>query len=223
MQLKGVILDVDGTLVDSNNAHAWAWVEAFERHGLGVSFEQVRPLIGMGADHLVPSLAPVSEEEQKALGEEQSRIFRQKYLHRLRAFPKTRELLQRLRSDGLRLVVASSAKEEVLGPLLDIAGASDLLDSSTGADGKNSKPEPDIVAAALDELKLSPQQVVMLGDTPYDIEAAGKVGVKVIALRCGGFSEQDLSQAVAIYQDPEDLLNHLGQSVFRPAQAARRI
>lgn len=213
--LKGVILDVDGTLVDSNEAHVQAWVKALNRGGYDVPAEQVRPLIGMGSDNLLPTLIRVEKEtpEGEKLSEYWKEIFESQYLPHLKAFPKTKELLERLKADGYKLAVASSAEKEMLKKLLEIAGADNLIEDETSADdAKNSKPDPDIVQAALDKLNLKPEQVLMLGDTPYDIEAAGKIGVKVIALRCGGWNDHGLKVALAIYDDPADLLAHLDNS-----------
>ncbi|MEO6458496.1 MAG: HAD family hydrolase [Chloroflexia bacterium] len=213
--LKGVILDVDGTLVDSNDAHTSAWVEALQRGGYTVPRGKVRRLIGMGADNLLPEAITVEKEsdEGKRLSDAWSEIFKEDYLHGLKAFPSTRELLERMRKDGLKLVVASSAKDEMLETLLDTAGATDLIEGKTSSDdAKNSKPEPDIVKAALDKLGMGANEVLMLGDTPYDIEAAGKLGIGVVALRCGGFTDVDFECAVAIYDDPEDLLENYDKS-----------
>ena len=125
----------------------------------------------------------------------------------LKAFPDTDRLLQHMRDNGLKLVVASSAEADELEALLDIAGATGLVEARTSSsDAENSKPDPDIVQVALDNLGYPAEEVVMLGDTPYDIEAAGKAGLDVIAVRCGGFSEQQLAGAIAIYDAPADLL-----------------
>jgi HAD superfamily hydrolase (TIGR01509 family) len=213
--LKGIILDVDGTLVDSNEAHVQAWIKALKRGGYDVPAERVRPLIGMGSDNLLPTLIGVEKDtpEGEKLSEYWKEIFESEYLPRIKAFPKTEELLVRLRADGYKLTVASSAEKEMLKKLLEIAGADNLIEDETSADdAENSKPDPDIVQAALDKINLKPQQVVMLGDTPYDIEAAAKIGVKVIALRCGGWNDHGLKGAIAIYDDPADLLAHLDDS-----------
>ena len=214
-KLRGVLLDVDGTLVDSNDAHTSAWVEAFERGGYDVPREKVRRLIGMGSDNLLPEAITVEKdsEEGKRLSDTWREIFMADYLPRLKAFPKTRELLERMREDRLKLVVASSAEAEMLEKLLAIADVKDLVESKTSSDdAENSKPEPDIVKAALDKLGTGANEVLMLGDTPYDIEAAGKLGIGVIALRCGGFTDVDLERAEAIYDDPEDLLKNYDKS-----------
>lgn len=215
--IKAALLDIDGTLVDSNDAHARTWVEAFRRGGYDVPFEKVRPLIGMGADNLIPAAVGISKETE--VGEQLSKwweeIFKEKYLPHIKAFPKVRELLQRMRDSGLKLVVASSSKEELLEKLLEITGAKDLLQDETSADdAKSSKPDPDIVHAALEKAGVPPDEALMLGDSPYDIEAAGKAGVDLVALRCGGFSDSDLKGALAIYDDPADLLEHYDESPF---------
>lgn len=215
-KIRGVILDVDGTLVDSNDAHAHAWVEAFAEFGIKVEFEKVRPLIGMGGDKLMPEVSRVEEESGrgKKISERRAEIFKEKYLPTLKAFPETKELLLRMKEDGLKLAVASSAKEDELKPLLEIAGAHDLVGEKTSSDdAENSKPDPDIVKAALDGLGYRPEEVFMLGDTPYDIEAAGRAGVKVIAVRCGGWDDDGLGGAVAVYDDPADLLDHLPEAL----------
>lgn len=214
-QFRGVILDVDGTLVDSNDAHARAWVASFHEHGYNVDFDHVRHLIGMGGDHLIPEVSGQSKDspQGEALSKRRGEIFKQQELSKLRAFPQSRELLERLRERGLRLAVASSAQEKELTPLLEIAGAKDLIEEETSSgDAPKSKPDPDIVQTALQKLGLPANQAVMLGDTPYDIESAGKAGVKTIALRCGGWDDDDLKGAIAIYDDPADLLRHLDDS-----------
>jgi phosphoglycolate phosphatase-like HAD superfamily hydrolase len=217
-KIHGIILDVDGTLVDSNDAHAKAWVEALAEHGINVSFEQVRKLIGMGGDKLLPKVAGIAEDtpEGKAIGKRRGEIFKTRYLPNIKAFPRTRELLLRMRDGGLKLVVASSAKEDELKPLLEIAGAADLIEEKTSSDdADNSKPDPDIVKAALDGAGFSADEAVMLGDTPYDIEAATKAGVKVIAFRCGGWDDAHLAGAMAIYDGPSDLLAHYDESPLK--------
>jgi HAD superfamily hydrolase (TIGR01509 family) len=217
-KIRGIILDVDGTLVDSNDAHARAWVEAFAEHGINVPYEEVRKRIGKGGDKLMPEVSGISEEtrEGEAISKRRGEIFKSRYLPHLKAFPRTRELLQRMRDDGLKLVVASSAKEDELKPLLEKAGAADLIEEKTSSDdADNSKPDPDIVHAALDGAGFTADEAVMLGDTPYDIEAASKAGVNVIAFRCGGWDDAGLAGAIAIYDDPADLLAHYDDSPLK--------
>ena len=221
--IKGVLLDVDGTLVLSNDAHAHAWVDAFAQVGISVRFEDVRPLIGMGADKLVPALAPRLEHDKglgKQIVELRQQIFLSCYVSDLQPAPGSRALCERMHSDGFRLTVASSAQKEELQVLLKIAGVDDLIDEPpSSGDGKASKPAPDIVAAALQLLQLQPEQAVMIGDTPYDIAAAARCGVATIALRCGGWSDARLRGAVAIYDDPADLLAHYDGSPLCASRA----
>jgi HAD superfamily hydrolase (TIGR01509 family) len=212
---RGVILDVDGTLVDSNDAHARAWVEALRQAGFEVPYGRVRRLIGMGGDKLLPELTGLADDDPrgKAISEARGRIFQAQHLPHLRAFPGARELLVRMRQAGLRLAVASSAKEEELGPLLDLVGARELVEAETSKDDvAASKPDPDVVHAALGKLGLRPAEVVMLGDTPYDVEACARAGVAMIGFTCGGWSAHDLAGCVAIYEGPAALLEAFGRS-----------
>lgn len=217
MKVRGVIFDVDGTLVDTNDAHAHAWVEAFERGGYEVAFRRVRPLIGMGSDNLLPEVVGFGKDtpEGKRLSEWWVEAFKEKYLPEAEAFPMTAELLRRIDEDGMKIVVASSGEEEIVKELLKRAGAEKYVEEKTSAsDVKNSKPDPDIIKAALDKLGMEPAEVVMVGDAPYDVEAARKLRVKVIGLRCGGFSDEELEGALAIYDDPADLLARYEGSSF---------
>lgn len=214
--VQGVLLDVDGTLVLSNDAHAQAWIEAFAAYSYQIAFDQVRPMIGMGGDQIIPKLIPGLDAEKgtgKAIADYRKRLVLERFAPQLTAANGSRALVQRLRDDGLELIIASSASQQELGVLLKAAQVDDLIQqATTSSDADNSKPDPDIVQAALKKGNLQPDQVVMLGDTPYDIESAGKAGVKVIALRCGGFEDEQLAGAIAIYDDPADLLQHYAQS-----------
>ncbi|MEH2057023.1 MAG: HAD family hydrolase [Nostoc sp.] len=218
MALEGVILDIDGTLVLSNDAHANTWVEAFAAYDLEVPFETVRPLMGMGGDQLIPKVVPELNGEEgtgKAIVELRKELLFDKYIPQITAANGSRNLILKMQKSGLHLVVASSASSEELDIMLKIAQVDDLLSEvTTSDDAEASKPAPDIVEAALNKGQMTPEKVVMLGDSPYDIEAAGKAGVGVIALRCGGFSDEQLSGAIAIYDDPEDLLQNYDSSIL---------
>jgi HAD superfamily hydrolase (TIGR01509 family) len=206
---RAVILDMDGTLLDSNAAHVHAWVEALREHGHEVSEKDIWPWVGMGGDNLLPAAVKISKQspEGKAIAERRGEIFRSKYLPHLKSFPRVRPLLERMRQDGLRLAVATSSPEDEVKKAIAIVGIGDLLeDTASASDAAKSKPDPDVVQAALDRLKLKAEEVLMLGDTPYDIQAAGKVGIGVLAFRCGGFGDKDLEDALAIYDDATDLL-----------------
>ena len=217
--IRGVILDVDGTLVDSNDAHASAWVDALQEAGHAVRFERVRRLIGMGGDKLLPEVTGIEKDspEGKRLSDRRREIFATRYLPKLGAFPEVDRLLQHMKDSSLTLVVASSAESDELDRLLELAGAADMVEErASSSDAEQSKPEPDIVMAALERSGLDADEVVMLGDTPYDIEAATKAGVKMIALRCGGWDTPDLAGAIAVYDSPAALLAAYDDSPLGP-------
>ena len=207
--MRAVLLDVDGTLVDSNDAHAYSWADALAELGYEKGFADVRPLIGMGGDNLLPTLLGIESEseEGKRLSERKRELFQRDYLQTIRPFPQVPALIERMRADGLALVVASSANEEELGALLRIAGAESLIEGATSADdAESSKPDPDIIHAALGRAKADAAECILVGDTPYDVEAAQRAGVRVVGVRCGGWDDASLAGATAVYDDPADLL-----------------
>jgi HAD superfamily hydrolase (TIGR01509 family) len=221
---RAVIFDVDGTLVDSNDAHAQAWVEALAEGGRHVEFSRVRPLIGMGGDKLLPKVTGLSADspEGEAISKRRGEIFLQRFIPRLQPTRGARELLQCLHDDKLKLYVATSAKKEELDPLLRVAGADQFMEATTSSDDADrSKPDPDIVAAALKQTGCAKHEAIMVGDTPYDVEAALRAGINIIALRSGGWQDRDLKGALAVYDDPADLLNHYELSPFRRPAPAR--
>lgn len=212
-----VLLDIDGTLVDSNDAHARAWVEALREFGFDVPFERVRPLIGKGGDKLIPEVAGISgtEGKGKEMSEWRTRRFLEHHAPALRPFPQVRALLERMRDDGHQLVVATSANEDEFAALMKVAGIEDLLaEQTTKDDADRSKPDPDIIHAALRRGGAEPANTLMLGDTPYDVEAATRADVGVVAVRCGGWDEAGLIGACAIYDDPAALLAAYDDSPF---------
>lgn len=215
-RIRAVILDIDGTLVDSNDAHAQAFVDAAEELGLEVpEFREVWRRIGMGGDKLIPEVWGFDKESEEGgkLDRRKGEIFRERFLPTLEPTRGARALLHRLRDDGIKLVVATSADKRDLKGLLERAGVTDLIQEATSADDvEESKPDPDIVHAALEEAGFPAEQTVMLGDTPYDVEAAGRAGVAAIAVRSGGWGDADLEGAAAIYDDPADLLEHFEES-----------
>ena len=215
MGIRCVLLDVDGTLVDSNDAHAHAWVEAFRQAGFEVPFERVRRMVGMGGDKLIPAATGLAagDPRGKALAERRGDLFQQRYLRTVRPFPRVRELVLRLRGQERCVAVASSAQEDELRQLLALAEVEDLLHATTsGSDAERSKPDPDIVAAALRRLECGPAETVMIGDTPYDVEAAAHAAVPAIAFRCGGWDDAALSGALAVYDGAADLLDRWDSS-----------
>jgi HAD superfamily hydrolase (TIGR01509 family) len=215
--LRAVLLDIDGTLVDSNDAHARSWKTALAQHGHVVPFDQIRSLIGKGGDKLLAEVASIDKEsaQGKAIDELRGQLFRRDELPGLKPFPKARELLQRLRDSGLDLVVATSAKEAEMDALLEVCGARELVHARSSSDeAKRSKPDPDIIEVALRKAGVAAEAALMLGDTPYDIIAAARSDVRTVALRCGGWKDTDLDAAAAIYQDAADVLAHYDESPF---------
>jgi phosphoglycolate phosphatase-like HAD superfamily hydrolase len=213
--IRAILFDVDGTLVDSNDAHARAWVEAFADSGVTVDFMAVRRSIGMGGDKLMPAVSAIDEESDtgKRISTCRGEIFKARYLPSLKPFAGAADLVAAVKSGGRSVVAASSAQEDELHALLEIAGARELMDGATSSDdAEESKPEPDIIHAALRKVGTSPAEAVLIGDTPYDIEAAAKADVPTIAFRCGGWNDADLKGAIAIYDGPWDLLAALDAS-----------
>jgi HAD superfamily hydrolase (TIGR01549 family) len=215
--LKGVILDIDGTLVDSNDAHAHSWVETLREAGYDVPFGVIRPMIGMGGDKLLPAAAgiEIDSEPGKRLSERRWEIFRKEYLPNLRAFRGSRALARRIKDEGLKLVVASSAGSEELESLLEAAEVADLVEETTSSsDAKESKPDPDIVQTAVRNSGFEPEELVMLGDTPYDVAAATGARVPIIGFLCGGWKAEELTGAVAVYAGPAELLKWYEESLL---------
>jgi HAD superfamily hydrolase (TIGR01509 family) len=216
--VQNVIFDVDGTLVDSVDEHAEAWRRAFLEFGRDVPFAHVRSQIGKGADQLMPVF--FTEDELEKFGQElsdyRSTLFKREFMPKLRPFPRVRELLQRLRSDGIRVALASSAKGDELEFYIKLCGIEGLTQVETSkADADKSKPHPDIFEAALEKLgRPEVHSVVVVGDTPYDALAASKLSLPTVGVLCGGFPEDDLRTAGcrAIYKDPADLLAHYDSS-----------
>jgi HAD superfamily hydrolase (TIGR01509 family) len=208
--IGAILFDVDGTLIDSNDLHAVAWEETFRHFGVDVPLDSIRGQIGKGGDNLIPALLPpeLVEEKQQEIEDFRSELFKTCYLPRVTPFPGVRELFERLYSDNIRIVLASSAKAEEVAYHLNVIGAADLVFATTSADEvEHSKPCPDIFAAALAKVApLTAAQVLVVGDTPYDIAAANKIGIRAIAVRSGDFPEEELKDAAAIYQGPADLL-----------------
>lgn len=214
-----LIFDIDGTLLDSVDLHARAWQEAFQHFGHDVPFEKIRSQIGKGGDQLLPVF--LDEEQRKNYGkkleEYRADLFKRKYLTEVKPFPCVRELFERAISSGQKVGLASSARGDELKHYEQIANIEDLVQVETSsADAEKSKPHPDIFQAALERLgnEIDRSKIVVIGDTPYDAEAAGKAGLKTVGVLCGGFSEQSLREAgcFAIYRDPEDLLRNYEQS-----------
>jgi HAD superfamily hydrolase (TIGR01509 family) len=168
----------------------------------------------MGGDKLMPEVSGISEDSDlgQRISKHRGEIFKTSWLPRLQPFRDAGRLVAALKARDLTVVAASSAKEDELKPLLEIAGAAALLDGATSSDDADeSKPEPDIVIAALRHARAAPADALMIGDTPYDVEAATRAGVRIVGFRCGGWSDADLRGAVAVYDGPWDLLARLDE------------
>ena len=204
-------------MIDSNDAHARSWSEALKELGRHVPPEKIRPLIGMGGDKLLPELLGVVADSQpgRAFSKRRAEIFRERYAPHLRLTPGAKELIQRFRGERFKLVIATSAAESELETMLRQVGLDDLIEQkTTSSDAERSKPDPDIVQAALEKVGLSPRAAILLGDTPYDVEAAARAAVDTVALLSGGWDADALSGAIAIYEDPADLLRRFTSSPF---------
>ena len=216
--VKAVIFDVDGTLIDSVDLHARAWQDAFRDIGREIDFAELRSQIGKGGDQLLPVFLTEAEmaEQGEALQKHRSDILKDRYLGQVTAFPQVRALFERLIADGLQVALASSAAGAELDHYKSVAKITDLIHAETSSDdAERSKPHPDIFEAVIERLPgIAADDMIVVGDTPYDAEAAAKAGLRTIGLLCGGFPEADLRRAgcIAIYRDPADLLAQYDRS-----------
>lgn len=207
--IRAVLFDLDGTLVDSNDFHAKAWDIVFREAGIAVSREAIRGQIGKGGDLLVPTLAPgLDEAAQEKLADRHGAVFKERFLDRVVAFPDAAALVRRVHASGSKVVLASSASRGELKHYVELLGIGDVVDASTTSDDvKTTKPAPDIFSVGLEKLDgIVPDEAVVIGDTPYDIEAAGKAGIRTLAVRSGGFDDDALAGAAAIYDGARDVL-----------------
>jgi phosphoglycolate phosphatase-like HAD superfamily hydrolase len=215
-RVHAVLFDIDGTLLDSNDAQAHAWLDSLRGHGRSVAFERVRSKIGMGAARLLFDLTGIEHTsvEGHSIAERRTAILKSYYLPDVGPFHGARMLVDRLRSRGL--VCAALSPSASAGAVLDLlraAGVADLIDVVVSSD--DADPEENLVRSALERIGVPPQEAILVGDTPFDIEAGRRAGVGVVALRCGGgFSDHELAGAIAIYDDPAALSARLDNSPF---------
>lgn len=211
------LLDIDGTLLDSTYHHALAWARAFAEVGHPVPVWRLHRRIGMGGDRIVAEI--LGAELAEEVGEEVSSRWEAAYdevIGATRLLPGARELLDGLRAAGLEVVLASSSIPKHAEHALRLLVADDRADAwTTAEDAAESKPHPELLEAALDRTR--GDRAVMIGDATWDAIAAARVGVPTIGLRCGGFGEAELraAGAVAVYDDPADLLAHLDEALVR--------
>jgi HAD superfamily hydrolase (TIGR01549 family) len=220
---RAIIFDIDGTLLDSVDLHAQAWREAFQHFGYDIPFDEIRGQIGKGGDQLLPVF--LSPDELKAKGHSleqfRGRLFKEKYLPKVKPFLCVRELFQVVKAHGQKTALASSAKGDELKTFERIANIEDLVEVETSsADAERSKPHPDIFEAALARLgdDVRPQDAIVVGDSPHDAEGAKRAGLRTVGVLCGGFPESALREAgcVAIFGGPEDLLRRYEESPLAP-------
>ena len=227
--IEAVIFDIDGTLVDTVDFHAQSWDRTFQHFGHQIPYEQIRAQIGKGSDKLMPvffSLEELNESDDgqsSTFGERmrdyRRELYKREYHSRTKAFPQVRELFKRIKAEGKRVALASSATKDDVATYKQIMDVEDLIDAATTtSEVESSKPEPDVFFVTLDKLGgIAPNNVIVVGDTPYDAEAAGKANLRTIGVLSGGFPEENLRQAgcIAIYQNIADLLAHYDESPLK--------
>ena len=199
-----MLLDIDGTVVDSNDKHTDCWLEAFAHFGKKIDWQVIRGQIGKGGDLLVPDT--LNAREMRELGEPlkkyRGELWKRKYMKTVEPFPGAVEAIRELHARGLELAFASSSNPDEVEYYVELLGVGDLLAGTTSKeDAELSKPSPEIFQAALDRVKSDPARTFAVGDTPYDILAAHRVPVPVIAVRCGGFPEELLTKAEFVFDD----------------------
>jgi HAD superfamily hydrolase (TIGR01549 family) len=211
------ILDIDGTLVDSNYQHTLAWYGALREHGHTVSMFRVHRLIGMGGDQLVGALLgdEVEERQGDAIRETEKERYMERYIETVQPLDGARDLIVRLKEARRQVVLASSAKPDEVEHYLDLLDARELADAWTSSgDVEQTKPEPDLIQAAL--AKLDGDRAVMVGDSTWDCKAAKNAGVETLAVLTGGFSAQELfdAGALSVFGSMPELLDRLDATVL---------
>jgi membrane protein len=218
MQKRAILFDIDGTLVDSNDAHVEAWHRAFAAEGFAFSRTEIHAQVGKGGDNLVPSLLPgVPLGIQERLSHAEGEIYKRDFMHEVEPFEGVREVLKRLAERGHTLILASSASRAEVDYYVDLLDADGLITGTTSKDDvRHSKPCPDIFAAALDLTGGPAAGTIVIGDTPYDVLAARRAGIDAVAVLSGGFSREELASCrpVVIYQSASELEEHYESSLL---------
>jgi HAD superfamily hydrolase (TIGR01509 family) len=212
------ILDIDGTLVDTNYQHALAWYRAFRKHGLVLPIWRIHRHIGMGGDQLLPALSDGDFEREHGddVRDDEKALYME-MIGEVEPMRDARRLIEQIKQRGHTAVLASSAKDEEVEHYLDLLDARSLADGWTSsADVQSTKPEPDLVHAALEKAEADAADAVMIGDTPFDVEAAKRAGVPTIAVLTGGFSEDELREAgaVEVFESVAELCERLGETAL---------
>ena len=210
------VLDIDGTLVDTNYQHAIAWYRAFRQHGIVLPIWRIHRHIGMGGDQVVGALTDERTEREKGddiRASEKTLYFQ--LIDEVQPMNGSRELIEQLKARGHTVILASSAKQDEVDHYLDLLDARELADDwTTSADVESTKPAPDLVTSALERAGGSPEDAVMVGDTPWDVEAAAKAGVPTVAVLTGGFAMSELEEAgaKAVFESVDELCQKLEQT-----------
>jgi HAD superfamily hydrolase (TIGR01509 family) len=212
LRLQAVLLDIDGTLVDSNDKHAQCWVDAFAHFGKDVPWDVIRGQIGKGGDLLVPDT--LNAREMRDIGEKlkeyRGELWKRDYMKSVQPFPNVVKAIRSIHDRGVKVAFASSSNPDEVEYYVELLGVDDLLEGTTSAeDAKFSKPSPEIFQAALERVKSDPARTLVVGDTPYDILAAHRIPVPVAAVRCGGFPEESLKKAEFLFDDLAELAREL--------------
>lgn len=199
--IAAVLFDLDGTLVDSNEEHAKAWVEVFAEHGHELNLFDVTRLIGMGGDKLIQkAIGTIAPEQVKELEKRHEEIFLEKYLQDVYPLDKANELIVLLKERGLTVLLATAANDKVRDALLARGDLKDQFLERTSSDEiEESKPAPDTLLACLEGHELEPHQCLLIGDTPYDGEAAAQAGMRFLAVETGGWNAGSLANAAGVY------------------------
>ena len=212
--MKGILFDVDGTLVDSNDAHTECWIEAFSEFGKDFSYDVIRHQIGKGGDLLVPDL--LSAREMRSFGEKvkklRGELYKKNYLPLVKPFEGAKECLREIHARGIKLALASSANPDEVEYYTQLLEAEDVLEGTTSkGDAEISKPSPEIFRAALERIGTDETLTFVVGDTPYDVLAAHRVPLPVAAVLCGGFERELLAKAEFIFEDVREFTRKIDQ------------
>ena len=210
MKLQGLLFDIDGTLVDSNDHHVRCWIEAFAHFGKQIEYDVIRHQIGKGGDLLVPDL--LSAKEMREFGEPvnkyRTKLYKEKYLEEVKPFPFVERLFEEVRARKIRIALASSSNEDEVEYYTRLLNAEEFIEGSTSkSDAKFSKPSPEIFEAALERAGSDPKFTFAVGDTPYDVLAAHRIAMPAIAVLSGGFERELLAKAEFLLNDAGEIPN----------------
>jgi phosphoglycolate phosphatase-like HAD superfamily hydrolase len=200
--IRAVILDLNGTLIDSNEALTAAWMQVLRDDDVPVAYEKLRCTIGIGSDQFLPAVSGIAPDTKRGqrLMSRQETLFREQFLPKLKVFQDTHALLDRMKSAGLHLIAVSSDPRPLAEKLLRMTGLTELVAEPASV--------RHLLEVALERLGTYPAETLLIADTPFDIEAGLRLGIQTIALRSGGWLDDSLQGAAAIYADPHDLLKN---------------